>query len=297
MKEKLIRKANLLALKFDKNKPQIYIGLGIVGLVVGTVLTCKATDKAEEVFDDHEENIDALHNAKECGDLENEKEYRKDLALTYVKTGAELAKIYIPPVMLATSSAFLILKGHNILQKRYFAVSSAYTALQKEFGVYRKRIADSYGEEAEKDIFYGLKKESIEQKEVDEEGREEIKKVEADVADKNVGPYAKFFDATSREWKKDPEYNLMFLRAQEKAANVQLRMKGFLTLNEVYEALDIPETKEGMIAGWIYDDKNPSASNYVDFGIYENPNRYFVNGIEPVILLDFNATGNIYDML
>ena len=83
-------------------------------------------------------------------------------------------------------------------------------------------------------------------------------------------------------------------------ANEKLRLKGHLFLNDVYDMLDIPRTKAGQIVGWVYDEKNPVGDNYVDFGIYElysDANRRFVNGLEPVILLDFNVDGNILDLI
>ena len=52
--------------------------------------------------------------------------------------------------------------------------------------------------------------------------------------------------------------------------------------------------------GWIYDEKNPVGDNYIDFGIYDvnkPQNRDFVNGIERVILLDFNVDGNILNLI
>ena len=108
--------------------------------------------------------------------------------------------------------------------------------------------------------------------------------------------YAKFFDEGCREWDKDPEYNLTFLKCQENYANDLLKSKGHLFLNEVYDMLGIPRTKAGQIVGWIYDEENPIGDNYVDFGIYDvykEANRNFVNGYERNILLDFNVDGDI----
>ena len=92
----------------------------------------------------------------------------------------------------------------------------------------------------------------------------------------------------------------MFLRRQQDAANEILQARKHLFLNEVYDMLGIPRTKAGQIVGWVYNEKNPNGDNYVDFGIYNTnrePNRNFVNGYEPTILLDFNVDGPIYDLI
>ena len=85
----------------------------------------------------------------------------------------------------------------------------------------------------------------------------------------------------SSYYEKDPEYNLMFLRQQERYATEKLRANGTLFLNEVYDMLDIPRTRAGQVVGWVYDEDNPIGDNYVDFGIYNvhrPSNREFVNG-------------------
>lgn len=114
---------------------------------------------------------------------------------------------------------------------------------------------------------------------------------------REASQYARFFDEGSSKWERDPEYNLMFLKAQQHYANDLLKAKGCLFLNEVYDMLGIPRSKTGQIVGWIYDKDNPSGDNYVDFGIHEDRNKDFVNGLCNEILLDFNVDGNILEHL
>ena len=87
---------------------------------------------------------------------------------------------------------------------------------------------------------------------------------------------------------------------QQDAATKRLKQQGWLLLNDVYDMLGIPRTKDGMVIGWVYDEKHPVGDNFVDFGIYDTnraSNRDFVNGYERTILLDFNVDGNIYDLM
>ena len=77
----------------------------------------------------------------------------------------------------------------------------------------------------------------------------------------------------------------------------QLRKQGYLLLNDVYDMLDIPRTDIGYKVGWLMG----LGDDYVDFGMYElyrhGSNTRFINGLEPVILLDFNIDGYILDQL
>ena len=116
-------------------------------------------------------------------------------------------------------------------------------------------------------------------------------------SERSFSQYARFFDESCFEWSKDAEYNLMFLKHQQTQANALLKSRGYLFLNEVYDMLGIPRTKEGQVVGWIYDKDNPIGDNYVDFGIYDNPNHEFVNGYARSTMLDFNVDGVILDKI
>ena len=108
--------------------------------------------------------------------------------------------------------------------------------------------------------------------------------------------YAKFFDEFNPNWCKNPEKNLIFLRGIQQDCNDRLHSRGFLFLNEVYEALGLPMTQYGQQVGWIMG----NGDDYVDFGImdgYRESVRDFVNGYEPSILLDFNVDGVIWDKI
>ena len=113
----------------------------------------------------------------------------------------------------------------------------------------------------------------------------------------NVSDYARFFNSSCAAWTKDSECNLMFLRQQQMYATARLRAQGYLFLNDVYDMLGMTRSKRGAVVGWIYDEKNPVGDNCVDFGLFEDYNQDFVNGIEDAALLDFNVDGCILDRL
>lgn len=121
---------------------------------------------------------------------------------------------------------------------------------------------------------------------------EETKKEEV------VSQYARFFDEGCPNWSKDPEANKLFLRMQQEYANDMLRTRGHLFLNEVYDLLGLPRTKDGACVGWVYDEKNPVGDNFVDFDLLSKNNRNFINGKKNnTPLLDFNVDGCILDVI
>lgn len=296
---------NNAGLQIKKHSPEILMVAGIAGTVASTVLACKATTKVSKILEEKDETVKQIHMCLEDESIEyTEEDSKKDLTITYAQTGVKLLKNYAPAIVLGTLSIASIVAGHNILKKRTVALAAAYAVVDKGFKDYRKNVVSRFGEEIDKELRYNIKAKEIEVETIDEKGKKKTKKEIVNYIDKdsvsNYSEYARFFDAASGAFEKDPEYNLMFLRRQQDYANEILRSKGHLFLNEVYDMLDIPRTKAGQIVGWIYDEKNPSGDNYVDFGIYNTDSmatRRFVNGLEYNILLDFNVDGPIYEMI
>lgn len=176
-----------------------------------------------------------------------------------------------------------------------------YCTGSKSFKEYRGRVIERFGKELDRELKYNIKAKEVEETVVSDDGTEIVEKKTIELADPNTySPYAKFYDDGCSGWTKDPEANLMFLRMQQDAATKRLKQQGWLLLNDVYDMLGIPRTKDGMVIGWVYDEKHPVGDNFVDFGIYDTnraSNRDFVNGYERTILLDFNVDGNIYDLM
>ena len=140
----------------------------------------------------------------------------------------------------------------------------------------------------------GVEKKNVK---VNAEINEEVIDKEDKIEDHGLSIYALWFDGGCVRWAKDPEYNLAFLEAQQNYANNMLRTGGHIFLNEIYDLLDIPRTKAGAIVGWVYDKDHPGDNNYVDFGLYSERNRDFINGFSRTVLLDFNVNGNILDLI
>ena len=276
-----------------KHAPEIFTTLGIVGGISATVLACKATKKVDAIINEKkttENNIKICLNDHEL--QYTEEDAKKDMYITNVQAGVKILKVYSPAIALGALSIASILFGQKILKKRNAALGAAYIAMEKGFKNYRKNVVERFGEEVDKELKYNIKaKEIIEKNEKGKEVKKTVYEIDGEI--KDISPYARFFEESSDQWKKDSEYNLMFLRQQQDYANELLQKRGYLFLNDVYSMLGIPKTKAGQIVGWKW---NSSGDNYVDFGIYDvtdERKRAFVNGYERNILLDFNVDGNI----
>ena len=284
-----------------KNSPEILIVAGITGVVVATVMACRATLKVNEVLADNDDDLNNIHHVHETvtptePERYSEEDYQRDLAITYVKRAMIFLKLYGPSIVVGVLSIAAIVGSHHILSRRYVGVMAAYNVLAAAFTKYRKRVVEELGEEKDLQFRRGVHREVIEGEVVNEKTGK-IKKVKKEVDTFKGSPpsqYAKFFDEGSIKWTKNADYNLSFLGIQQQFSNDLLKSHGHLFLNEVYDMLGLPRTSAGTVVGWVF---NAGGDDYVDFGIYTPINADFVNGYERSILLDFNVDGLIWDMI
>lgn len=291
--------ASKTIMKLKKHSPEILVVAGIAGTVVSAVLACKATTKVAEILDETKGTLDTIHEGMKTGAI-NGQEYttedgKKDTVVVYAQTGMKLAKLYGPAIILGTLSITSILASNNILRKRNVALGAAYAAIDKSFKEYRGRVIERFGEQVDTELKYGIKAKKFEEIEVDPEtGKEKKVKKTVMVADPNLqSDYAVYFDSKSRNYETNPDYNRMFLKAQQAFANDKLQTRGHLFLNEVLDDLDLPRTPAGQIVGWTKD----GPDGYVNFRIVEVERETEDGRHEPVLLLDFNVEGNIWEKM
>lgn len=313
MKNNWLSKISTSAAKFagkaeftiKKNSPEILLGAGIVGFVGTIVLACRATCRADEVLEFHRRKIKDINDAKEIADADPEGEmsydveiYRQDKAIRYLKTTGSLAKLYAPTIAVGTLSLACILTSRNIMQKRYLGVVAAYNGLSAAFEEYRKRVRDEYGEGLDKHFRYGTTYDELPV--YDENGKktkekEQVEKTETGMV-MQTDDSCRFFDSSNPNWDKNPTFSMMWLRGQQNILNDILHTRGHVFLNEVYDALGFPHTPQGAVLGWI----DGEGDDCIDFGLYD-PNkesvRRFVNGVDNVIMLEFNHDGVIWDKI
>jgi hypothetical protein len=297
----LTKLAGRTGLVLMKHSPEILLGAGITGVITGTVLACRATLKVEQVLDELDSKKSDIEGAKRGIDssIYSPEDYKKDMMIANIQAGFKIAKLYLPPVLITGGAIACFVGSHNILNKRNLAIVAAFKAVEQNFKDYRSRVVEEYGKDKDREFRYGVRKTGeIEVTEIDENGELKTVKVKAEVSDPNHHSiYARYFDESSREWSKTPEYNLVFLIHQQNYFNDRLKAVGHVFLNEVYDALGLERTQAGAVVGWVLGENN---DNYIDFGIHElnrENSRNFVNGLERSILLDFNVDGTIFDKI
>ena len=293
------------SLLMQKHSPEILLGAGLIGMVAAAVMASKATLKAEKIVSQHKGQMalietDLSNNQEDY----NEEAAAKEKAMAYVQTGLKFAKLYGPAVSVGALSVTAILASHGVMKNRQVALLALYNLTKEGYEQYRARVAEELGADVDRNFHLGLKDEKYTEHTIDEKGEKvsekKIRQTSIDPRFKSI--YSRFFDESSPMWRSDALLNKAFLTAQERYLNDILIIRGYVFLNEAYEALGLPWTKEGQLVGWVMKDpaamKAEGRDGYISFDIYNvynDPGRQFVNGTNPSILLDFNVDGVVLD--
>ena len=310
MKIEIKKMINKVKFNVVKHSPEILMGIGIAGVITSTVLACRSTLKVKDILEDKEKNMNNVKEVLAEGREDyTEEDARKDKTIIMTTTAIRIMKLYAPSVIIGAGSIACLLESHNVMRNRNAGLAAALAATTESFKQYRERVTAKYGDEVDKEMRYGIKKEKKEK-----DGKKTKEDIVVGCDEKELSGYARYFNENNINWTDDPQYNMMFLRQNQNWANDKLISQGYLYLNDVYDALGFPKTKAGQVVGWVYDPKNNErGDNYVDFGIYElNVRGYrdemandtiaeerqdFINGYRNSILLDFNVDGNIWETM
>ena len=282
-----------------KHSPEILMVAGVIGTVAGAVMACKETLELENVLDECKQEKMELEEQYAMCEQYSEDALKKDQVKLTIKQVAKIVKLYAPSVIMEATSIGVIFASNDIMRKRNASMAAAYATLNSMYKRYRQNVIESYGEEVDKDMRFGVKHEKV--TEIDEDGNKV--KVDARIVDLDntalaISDYSRFFQAGCKGFDESSgRYNLLYLKGIQAMFNNKLIADGYVMLNDVYRELGFDTIPEGWSIGWVYDEANPIGDNYIDFGLYEarNKNQRAVNDWEPVILMDFNVDGNLYE--
>jgi hypothetical protein len=183
--------------------------------------------------------------------------------------------------------------SHGIIKGRNKALFATVQLLEQGFAKYRGRVREELGEDADERFFHGAEKKTITTSSEDENGeKQKTKEVTNSIPEEYDGSmYTRIFDASSPEFSPDKEMNHFYLSANERYFNDILQIKSYVILNDVYEALHIPQTPEGAVVGWSL---NAPGDNFIDFGIDKAINKHVGDNR---FVLDFNVNGVVFEYI
>lgn len=204
-----------------KHSPEILTGLGIAGMITTTVLAVKATPKALDLINDRKD------------ELETEK-------LPPIEAVKTAWKCYIPAAVTCATSTACLIGASSVHLKRNAALATAYKLSESAISEYKDAVIDKIGEKKEQTIRDKIAEEKMK--------KNPVSSSEVFITEK--GNTLCYDTISGRYFKSDIDR----IKRAENAINKQLLDEMYVSLNDLYDELDLDHTKLGDELGWKIDD-------------------------------------------
>lgn len=197
-----------------KHSPDIFIGIGISGMIGTAIMAAKATPKAIMIMEELEQNGNP-----------DKKEIIKNVA-----------PVYIPSAILCVVSASFILLANKIRIDRGAALATAYTFARDNLSDYRKKVAEKIGDKKSEEIDDDIARDKLEKNPVDNNG----------IISTNKGTHLCYDAVTGRYFYSDIEE----IRKAVNDLNQTMLNENYVSLNDFHESIGLPPTELGDLLGW-----------------------------------------------
>lgn len=240
MKGNIIRfvgKGCIKGYKFlKKHERGIFLGVTCVGAVSATVTAWKNSPEAHDILEAHREAM--AHIPPE------DKEARRKETLT---TAKELAPLIAPPIVLTTLTVASAIGGHSVSTKQIAALSAAYTFSEKKLSNLLEKTEEVLGEKKVDEVVAKVNQDTISNHPPKQET----------VINTGKGQTLCYDDYSGRYFYSDAES----IRRAVNEINRRLIDEYFISLNDFYDELGLPNIGMGQDLGFCVDDMlNPTFS-------------------------------------
>lgn len=217
-------------------KPEILTGIGIAGMFISLGLAIEATPRA---MSNVEKEKNEQSRKQSVQDIKNNKKVEpKVTKLSKKDTFKVVWKCYIPTVTTAVFSAGCIIGAQSVNAKRNAVLATAYKLSERALTDYQEKTIEVVGEEKERDIRDRVAKDKI-------KNSEHTSDVIVTVAGNTP-----CIDSMGREFISDPNK----IKRAENIINRDMRDEMYVSLNDFYDLIGLPPTKEGDNLGWNIND-------------------------------------------
>lgn len=214
---------------WHRNASTVLTCLGGAGVVVTSIMAVKATPKALKKIESAEQ---------EKGEKLSKWEIVKATGTTYI------------PTILVGASTIACIFGSNILSKRRQAnLASAYALLNESYKQYQNKVKELYGEDAHQEIMDAIAAEKAKDVGITAES---LCSNTCLTSDEACGDPVLFYDEWSNRFF---ESTIEQVIAGQYHTNRNFVLRGYTTLNELYDFLGLEPTDYGNTVGWAAEDE------------------------------------------
>ena len=213
-----------------KNSPSILTGVGAVGVVTTAMMAVRATPRAMLILTDERLTREET----------NKVAWGKEAHLTKMEIIKLTWKCYVPTIIMGGLTIGCIISANHINLRRNAALASVYGLTEAALKEYQSKVVETFGETKAQQVKDAIAKDRVENNPVKN----------SEVILTGNGETLCYDPFSSRYFRSDIEK----VRKVQNELNRDLLNHDFVSLNDVYYALGLPETKLGADMGWVIDD-------------------------------------------
>lgn len=253
---KIIQGLTKVTKGISKNSPLILTVTGVIGIGATAVLAYKSRSRVEAIVEQVEDVRKDEERINELIDLQDRLTDEEETELSYLQENyvpvskavvvRDIAGAVALPVVTGVASLACVTLSWYIMNNRLLTVSGALATATAEHVYYKRKVADRFGEEVERELSTPVH--TVEAEYTDEKGKK--KTGEINVKDTLESLEGRWFDESMEYTVDDFSYNKQFVDTVAEKLSVQFMNRGSLTLNQVYDALGFPRSRAGALMGW-----------------------------------------------
>lgn len=204
------------------NSPAILTAVGVVGALTTAYLTGKATWKAAELVNEHNQELDI-----------------NDLWMPPEKKFKLVWKLYIPAAGTAALTVAAIVCSNRISSRRAAALAAAYSISERAFDEYKTKVIEKMGEKKEQAVRDEIAQDRLDRNPV-------VSKEIIITGDGDVLCYDAY---TGRYFQSSAET----MRKAQNDINQRIIHDHYASLSDFYDLIGLPQTRVSDEVGWNLD--------------------------------------------
>ena len=233
---------NSIASFSDTHQKEIKLGLTIAGVVLTGITAAKAGIKADKILKDQKKKVEELELNPDMTD-ETLAEEKKEITVETIK---QMAPVVIPPVVIAGATIYSAVSGYKSATKQIAAISAAYNLTEKKLMDYQDKAKEILGEKKAQSVTDAVATDKVNENPPKEDS----------IFKTGHGDVLCLDDYSGRYFYSDPEH----IRKCVNDINEQLRDEFYVSLNDFYDRLGLPNCKLGSDIGFCMEDGNLNVS-------------------------------------
>lgn len=223
----------------DEHQREIMLGGAIAGTVVTAVLSWKAGIKADKVLAEQKSAMQFIEDTAESQELTEEelKAKRKEITVETVK---RMAPIVAPPVIAATGTIVAVCAGYKSASKQIATLSALYSMSEKALADQLEKTKEIAGPKKAQEIADALTEKKVKDTPIDKNT----------IINTGHGTTLCLDDMSGRYFYSSAEE----IKKACNTINKRMMDEYYISLNELYDELGLPEITLGDDVGFNIDD-------------------------------------------